>query len=450
MVVTVPLAANAHGIGGRQDLPVPLKYFVVGAGTVLVLSFIALATLWPKPRWQGDPAGRALPGRWVTPLRLVGGTAGVTALLAVVGAGLAGVDNPARNPAPVLVFVVFWLVVPFLSGVVGDIYPLVDPWRRLARWFRLGQSGPNDHSRGLGYFPAAAVFVGFTWLELVSPDSGPRVLAIAALVYTAYLLAGSELLGRTTATVSLDGFAVYNRLLGAMGPLDLHSDPPRWRGWLRGLANLSELPGLTLMLTAMIGTVTYDGVSGTVWWEEAVASPLSRPLTEGLGWSPATAGAVAGTVGLVAVTAVIGAAYLAAAAVAARIAGDEGTTAVAVARRFAHSLVPIAFAYAFAHYFTLVLYEGQYLLSTISDPFGRGWDLFGTAGRPVDYTVLAPAAVWWIQVAVIVAGHVAGVVLAHDRALTDFSPLAALRSQYAMLGLMVILTGLGLTILAAG
>ena len=318
-----------------------------------------------------------------------------------------------------------------------------------ARWLRLGESGRDDRSPRLGYFPAAAVFVAFTWLELVSPDSGPRVLAIAAVVYTAYLLAGSEWLGRTIATVSLDGFAVYNRLLGAMGPLDLHSDPPRWRGWLGGLANLPELPGLTLMLTAMIGTVTYDGVSATVWWEEAFAVPLSRPLMEGLGWAPATAGAVVGTVGLIGVTALIGAAYLAASAVAARIAGD-GTTAVAVARRFAHSLVPIAFAYAFAHYFTLVLYEGQYLVSTISDPFGRGWDLFGTAGRPVDYTVLAPEAVWWIQMGVIVAGHVAGVVLAHDRALADFSPLAALRSQYAMLGLMVVLTGLGLTILAAG
>ncbi len=130
--------------------------------------------------------------------------------------------------------------------------------------------------------------------------------------------------------------------------------------------------------------------------------------------------------------------------------GGGGWTTGAVALRFAHSLVPIAFAYAFAHYFTLVLFEGQYLISSLSDPFGLGWDLFGTADRRPDFTLLAPATVWYLQVAVVVLGHVAGVVLAHDRALSDFPPQTAVRSQYAMLVLMVGLTGLALVILAAG
>ena len=111
--------------------------------------------------------------------------------------------------------------------------------------------------------------------------------------------------------------------------------------------------------------------------------------------------------------------------------------------------VPIALAYAFAHYFTLVLFEGQLFISTMSDPFGRGWDLFGTAGRDVNYW-LSPESVWYVQVAAIVLGHVAGVVLAHDRAVAVFPVKTAVRSQYAMLILMVLLTSLGLTILAAG
>ena len=117
------------------------------------------------------------------------------------------------------------------------------------------------------------------------------------------------------------------------------------------------------------------------------------------------------------------------------------------AARFAHTLVPIAFAYAFAHYFTLILFEGQLLISSLSDPFGLGWDLFGTAGRMVDF-FLTPVAVWYVQVLAIVTGHVLGVVLAHDRALADYPAERAVRSQYAMLGLMVALTGLGLVILA--
>ncbi len=88
----------------------------------------------------------------------------------------------------------------------------------------------------------------------------------------------------------------------------------------------------------------------------------------------------------------------------------------------------------------------------MSDPFGLGWDLFGTAGRSIDYGLIAESTawVWYVQVAAIVLGHVGGVILAHDRALGDFEADRAVASQYAMLGLMVVLTGVGLVILAAG
>jgi hypothetical protein len=89
------------------------------------------------------------------------------------------------------------------------------------------------------------------------------------------------------------------------------------------------------------------------------------------------------------------------------------------------------------------------LISTLSDPFGQGWDLFGTADRAINYW-MSPRVVWYIQVLAIVTGHVTGVILAHDRALAEFPPVRAVRSQYAMLALMVALTALGLTILAAG
>jgi hypothetical protein len=133
--------------------------------------------------------------------------------------------------------------------------------------------------------------------------------------------------------------------------------------------------------------------------------------------------------------------------VAARMVGDEWT-AGRVAGRFAHTLVPIALAYAVAHYLTLILFEGQQLIAAVSDPFALGWDLFGTAERSVDFFITASEPIWYVQVGVIVTGHVLGVVLAHDRALADFGR-EAVRSQYAMLLLMVALTTLGLLILSA-
>jgi hypothetical protein len=424
----LPATAWAHGVGGRQDLPVPLRYFVVGAALVLVLSFAALAVLWPQPRLQRLSAGRPLrlPGWRV--VRGVLGAAGIAGLALVVAAGFFGADDAGRSPGPVLVFIVWWLVLPFFSALVGDVYRWASPWRWLGR---SEEAGTEER----GWWPAAVVILAFTWLELVAPDNGPRVLAAAALVYTAYLA--------LTASGS-DGFAAYNRLFGGIAPLTME-EQPTWRGWLRGLPHLAERPGLVALVVVMIGSVSFDGAGATPWWDTNV-TPLLDGVFGGLGRTARPL--AAGTAGLLGACLLVGLAYLGASWAAARLGGAG--TARSVARRFAHTLVPIAFAYAFAHYFTLVMFEGQLLLSTLSDPFGRGWDLFGTAGRAIDYTLLSPAAVWWVQVAAIVGGHLAGVVLAHDRALADFSGERAVRSQYAMLALMVLLTGLGLAILAAG
>lgn len=449
-VVSLPLAASAHGLGGRQDLPVPLEFFIVGAGIVLVASFVALSLLWPTPRLQASPDNRTLLGESAArAVFTVGGLVGLIALLVVLTAGLVGAPNPLRNPAPVLVFVAFWLIIPVVSGLVGDIYPVFDPWRRLASPFPTQPTERLGGGADLGYFPAAAVFFGFVWLELVAPDAGPGNLAVAAGLYTIYLLAIAAAYGREVMSASFDGFAAYNRLLGAIGPIRFRMDSVEWQGWLRGLPHIEERRGLVLLVTLMIGTVSYDGMSGGLWWEDTVTTWSRASLSEWFGLSRTAADVLTGTVAMTAVVGLIGGAYLFACRMAARLGGSD-TSAARAASRFAHTLVPIAFAYAVAHYFTLIIFEGQLIVSTISDPLGIGWDLFGTASRPVDYTVMDPNTIWYLQVAVIVAGHLAGVVLAHDRALADFPPANAVRSQYAMLGLMVALTGLGLAILAAG
>jgi hypothetical protein len=278
--------------------------------------------------------------------------------------------------------------------------------------------------------------VAFTWLELVSPDNVfPRTLAIAAIVYTLYVLVITAVAGVETGLRIGEAFATYNRLIGSIAPIAVergeHGVRVVHRGWLRALPALPEGKGVAAFTVAMIGTVTYDGASSSTWWGEAFGD-LTRET-----WF--------GTVALVAVVMLVGLAYLAASWAAARLAGTGAT--LDVARRFAHTLVPIGFAYAFAHYFTLMLFEGQLLFRTASDPFGLGWDLFGTADW-VSVQFLPSLAIWYIQVATIVAGHIAGVVLSHDRALADFGRERATTSQYAMLVLMVLLTSVGLLILA--
>lgn len=114
---------------------------------------------------------------------------------------------------------------------------------------------------------------------------------------------------------------------------------------------------------------------------------------------------------------------------------------------FVHSLVPIALAYAVAHYFSLAVFEGQGSLALLSDPLGRGWDLFGTADWRIDYRAVTPTTIAWVQAGAIVVGHVIGVVVAHDRAVAMFDRKRADRSQRPLLAVMVAYTVGGLALL---
>ncbi len=183
----------------------------------------------------------------------------------------------------------------------------------------------------------------------------------------------------------------------------------------------------------MIGSVAFHGMSTATWYESA----FGRVGTSVIGK----------TLLLTLSVALFGAFYW---LVVRYIATQVGTTSNSIARRFSHVLIPVAFSYVFAHYFTVIVFEGQLLLSTASDPFGLGWDLFGTAGRTVDFTVLSIAAIWWIQVIAIAVGHLAALAVAHNRTLEDFKGIGAVRSRYAILLMLVVLAGAGLSILAAG
>jgi hypothetical protein len=424
----------AHGIGGRLDLPVPLTFFAAGAAAVLIITFLALAILWPNPRLQDGPRQQP-PGRTIGLGAL--NVLGVLGLLLVIVAGIGtlargGDELGARNVGPILFWVYFWLAVPFLGAFLGDLYTGINPWRTLSRWLGIGETERPGLKAGL--WPATVLLLAVAWFELVYPDSAdPASIAIAAVLFTVFLLTMVGLYGRETALTSFDPFTAYNRLISGISPLgrDAENRLVR-RGWLRALTVLPEWPGLAAFAIVMIGTVSFDGLGATSWWEAAMgnfgASILGRTLL------------------LIAMCLAVGGTYYLACALAVRLGGGARSPAQ-VAVRFAHTLVPIAFAYAFAHYFTLIIFEGQSIISAASDPFGLGWDLFGTRAYKVDF-FLGALPIWYIQVGAIVAGHVAGVVLAHDRALVDFKGAGAVRSQYAMLLLMVLLTSLGLFILA--
>lgn len=449
-----PPSAAAHGIVGRADLPIPQWLFGWAAAIVLVASFVALATLWRDPRLQ-EPRLRRV-ARVPAAVDVACGAFGIALFALVVYTGLAGTQTAAANLTPTFVYVAFWVAVPVVSALAGDVFALLSPWRAAARgaaWLAArALSGPLrapfQYPGRLGRWPAVATVLAFTWLELAygGGRDDPSLLAGLALAYAVVQLAGMSLFGVDAWTTRADGFAVLFNFFSRLSPWErrdgvLHLRPP-----LSGAPRIDELPATAAVLCVAIGTTSFDGLAqGNVWG--ALVGPL-RSAFAGVGLPERATLDAAFTVGLV------GCAVLAAGLYRLGTWGMSGTgkdhPARELAAGFAHSLVPIAYAYLLAHYFSLLAYQGRALFFLASDPLGRDADLLGTAGQQIDYGVIQATGIWYVQVGALVCGHVAGLVLAHDRAVALYSdPHAATRSQYWMLVVMVAFTSAGLWLLAS-
>jgi hypothetical protein len=452
----ITLFAHAGGLIGRSDLPIPEWLFGWAAAMVLVISFVALAILWPEPKLEGDrwrplPGGSALGSRVV---EIVCGAIGIGLLGTVIYTGLEGTQSPAANFAPTFVYVIFWIGLVPASVLFGDIFRAFNPWRALGRavgWAagRVAGSGlpaPLAYPERLGHWPAAAGVFAFAVLELVrSGGDQPDTVAIATLIYSAITFVAMALYGVEAWSARGEAFSVYFNLFSRISVFETRDRVLGVRPPLAGLAHLKAGAGTAALLAVMIGSVTFDGAGEAPIWT-GISPDMTRFFGD-LGLSPQPAFELTFLIGLTVAVLLVAGLYRLGILGARSVGG--GFSAERLSRAFVHSLVPIALAYVMAHYLTYLLFRGQAIVFLASDPLGDGSDLFGTASTQIDYGVIGSTATWYWQVAFVVAGHAAGLTLAHDRALALYDDAKlAVRSQYWMLAVMVAFTSLALWLLS--
>lgn len=448
----------AHGLSGRADLPIPAWLFGWAAAGVLVVSFVSLAAFWKTPRLEGSPArplppalSRMLVSRVTDALC---GAFGVFVLGVLLWAGLAGQQTSVDNVVPTFVYVVFWVGLVPASILFGDVFRAFNPWRAIGRatsWLASRALGERTgtvlpYPEGLGRWPAAAGLVAFAWLELIAPNgTEPRTLAVATMLYSALTFLGMGLFGVNAWSDRGEAFSTYFGLFARLSPFERRDGGIVLRRPLSGLTGLEPVVGTVGVLAVMIGTVTFDGGQETFVWSDV--GPRISSAFDALGAGPVLADELSAGLGLFLAIAFVGAFYLLGVAGARTVGGGFSTQELGLS--FVHSLTPIALVYVGAHYLTFLLFQGQAMGHFVSDPLGKGWDLFGTASLSIDYGLIGATVTWYVQVAVVVTGHVAGLSLAHDRALVLYADArTATRSQYWLLAVMIGFTSLALWLLS--
>lgn len=475
----IPSPAFAHGFGQSYDLPLPLWLYLFGAGAVVLASFVPISLFAGKGKTTRDAPYRyprfdllrarlpraVLTGRiTLLGLRLLS----VGLFLLVVLTGLFGRQGADSNFAPTFVWILFWVGLGFFVAFVGNIWPLVNPWKVLFEWaetlvhrLRPGSSIElgEPYPASWGIWPAVALYAIFVWVENIFSGSPiPFNIAVLALSYSVLTWGSMAVYGKETWLRRGEVFSVFFGLLARFAPTEVRVKDPKFcrqcsddcgvagkecvncyecferaapedreidlRPPGAGLARPEPVPpGGVFFVILVLAGLAFDGLLETpLWTQFRIATSMPQ------------------TLGLVLVPLVFLAAYLGFVKLSQLFGG--GTTRLApLAAVYVYSLVPIAIAYQVAHYYTLLLIQGQGIIRHISDPFGWGWNLFGTAGYTIDPGVIGAAFVWYSQVALIVGGHVIAVYVAHLISLRQYEDTGrALRSQIPMLALMILYT----------
>jgi hypothetical protein len=425
-VIGVLSAPLAHAFGKRYDLPVPLWLFVVGGAMVVFVSFLVVL---PRAVAEGPAAWTvhdAVPARRGALIRAL--LAWVVIGLLVAG-GIVGSQEVAENILPTAFWLLIWVATPISCGLIGDWTRPVNPFAALARLV------DNDRARQallggpavrwpqrLGWWPAVGLFFAVACGELIFNGTAtqPRFTAVALIVYAAVSTLGAFVFGASAWIERGELFSVLFSTWGRIGWFRFGTAGRR--GFLGGLERGFEVtPSRVTFVLLMLMSVAFDGVTATPAWNSARCHLFAdgaalQACLDAKQAPPSPASFyILATLTFVAMVA---AAWLVFGlfAVAVRRAGSLIAPPMEVLAGLLPSLLPIAFGYLVAHNAEYLLINGQLLIPLLGNPAGVGWHLLPAPfddSYVINVNLVPSSVVWYAQVALIIAVHIAAVVLAH-------------------------------------
>lgn len=435
--LALPGAVEAHAFGQKYTLPLPVWLYLFGGSVALVVSFLAIGYFVGEKhgikKEEDKDVTRYFPfnilfADW---LKFFWQILAIILLAVTIISGFIGSQTPTENFGVYFFWLIFFLGFAYLSAIVGGLWDLVNPFRTLSKILNKKDAPRFKYPENLGVLPAFIFFFLIIWLELLSNGSGvtPQILSSLLLVYALVNLLGVYLFGQEKWFKNCEIFSVFFALVSKVAPLQYEKGRIYKVRWLSKTFAPAADNTVVLFILFMLSSTAFDGLRGTKAWTIGGNQALE---TFALLISPFFFWLL----------------YLMALKLM-KLITKTGETIGELSKKFAYSLIPIALAYNVAHYYTLLLVQGQFAIPLASDPFNKGWNLFGTINFVPNIGIVGARFVWNSEVAVIVLGHVTAVYAAHMIALKLFpTHKKAVLSQIPMLMLMVFYTMAGLWILA--
>lgn len=413
--------SSSYGTGGS----VPTWLTIMTGGVVIGASFLFTSLLTDHGAVRDVTAwGLSLPTSpsvsvavlWVVRL------CSIAILALIVVTGLTGPATPTRNFAILAVWAGWWAGYTMTVYLVGNTWPAVNPWRALASLFP--RFGPVSYPDRLGAWPSVIGLLALVWIEVISPVADDAHLLVSLILgYTVVTLAGALVVGTDPWFTYVDPIARVFRYYGRLAPIQRTETGIQFKMPSSALVEhpVSDEPGTTAFIIALLWVTTYDGFVSTPAWASII-----RPLVS-LGLPPL----------LVYFITIVGgfALFFAAYKGAAAKVRDTANTYVStdfLERWFAPSLIPIGAGYHLAHFLGYFLSLSLALAAVVMNPF-----------NPPAEVLLVVIPDWFgtLQLLLILLGHVIAVWVAHALSIDVFPGiLKPIRSQYPFVVVMIFYT----------
>ena len=446
--------ASAHASEQSFVLLLPTELYTAAGVGAVALTVVALAFFSPEITLRifatVDRPCRQLRPRVGTAISL----ASLALFVSLLILGFAGSRDPLHNPFPLFVWTIWWILMPIIQAVFGDVWKVLNPWTGLYDLLPRAASGGAyvKLPETIGAWPGVATLFAFASFTLAYPaPDDPDRLAWVALGYWAFTFAGMAAFGKDEWLSRCECLTMLLGYFARLAPARAEGESCRIGvpGWTVCHSPPAEFSAAVFAL-ALLAFGSFDGLNETFWW-------LARLGINPLEFPGRSAVVIQTVVGIAFAIALLSAVFVACVWIGHKLAGpgaSERTALPVCIGRFALSILPIALGYHFAHYLTSFMVNAQYAVAAASDPLDSGRDLLGLGAFHVTAgffnTLAAVRMIWLAQCIAIVLGHIVAILIAHAIAIDLYGKSRrAAASQIPLAALMILYTLFSLWLLAS-